>query len=134
MLLWSVIAVGFVVCLAAGHLWRGITWGEAGILFIASSIIFAVHLGFIYNKTTTDHYLISGYVTSLVHQPAYSYQSGTKIISKPEKYIIEQQPRPAIQDRTITRRLNEDKVTEICRGGCLIFYRNFWNMKYTPPG
>lgn len=123
MLLWLIIALGFVVCLAVYYCWHGITWDEAGILFLASALVFSVHLDYIYDKTTTDQYLVSGYVTSLIHRPPFSYKCGkNRTCHEPERWIIEQRPRLPKQDQTIRRSIHGGDGVENCRGECFVSY------------
>lgn len=124
MLLWLIVALGFVACLVAWHFWSGITWLEAATLFVASGVVFAVHLIFIYDKATTDRYLVSGYVTSLIHHPAYSYQCGKERCHEPEAWVIEQRPRPAyrIMNKTYKIPLPLSDGKETCYGECFIEY------------
>ncbi len=122
MLLWLIVALGFLACVAAWHLWQGITWEEAGTLFIAAAIVFAVHLNFIYDKATTDQYLVSGYVTSLIHRPPFSYQCGKHRCHESERWIIEQRPRQPRQRQDLTRRIHSGDGIEECHGECAVSY------------
>ncbi|MFN7754571.1 MAG: hypothetical protein ACK5O9_01845 [Holosporales bacterium] len=122
MLLWLIVALGFVACLVAWHFWNGITWLEAATLCVASGLVFTVHLTFIYDKATTDQYLVSGYVTSLIHHPAYWYQCGRNQCHEPEAWVIEQRPRPASRIIKKTYSIHNGDGTEDCRGECFFQY------------
>jgi hypothetical protein len=121
MLLWFVIAIGFVVSITFCYFWHSITWDETAILFISSVLVFSVHLKFIYDKTTTDHYIVSGYVTSLIHRPKFSYKCGKSSCTEPERWIIEQRPHLPKQKLELKRPIYGD-ILESCYGECLISY------------
>ncbi len=122
MLLWLIVALGFVVCLAAYYYLDGITYSEAFVAFIAFALVFHVHIEKIYDKVTTDHYLVSGYVTSMIYRPAFSYRCGkNKTCHEPERWIIEQRPRYPQKDQVVNRPLG-DEALEYCRGECLVRY------------
>ena len=132
MLLWFVAALGFLVCVAAWHFWHGITWEEAGTVFVAAALIFAVHLKYIYDEATTDHYLVTGYVTSLVHHPAYHYETRAGRVYVPEAWIIEQRPQPPAQIRTISYPIHNGDGIEYCYGECQFSYPKPPYKDYSP--
>ncbi|MDX2082983.1 MAG: hypothetical protein SFV53_03235 [Rickettsiales bacterium] len=122
MLLWLFIALGFVGCVLFWHFWQGITASEAIILFVAASIIFFIHLKFIYDKATTDHYLVSGYVTSLIHRPPFSYDCGRKKCYEPELWLIEQRANKPKTAGNYKHEIHSGDGIEECYGECQIDY------------
>jgi hypothetical protein len=122
MLLWIVIALGFVACAVAYHFWQGITWEEAATLFVAAAIVFGIHLQFIYKKATTDEYFVTGYVTSLIHRSPFSYQCGKHRCHEPERWLVEQRPRPPARQSKVVRDIHSGDGTEACFGECSFNY------------
>jgi len=122
MLLWLVVAAGFVVCVLACHFCQRVTWGAAAILFVASAALFSVQLKFIYDKTTTDHHLVTGHITSLVHHRAYSYFCAKLLCEEPETWIIEQRPRPPRREGFYVRPIHRNDGVEDCQGECFFSY------------
>ena len=122
MLLWLVIALGFAACLLLCHYSKGITWGETLYLFLASAFLFHSNLDSIYTKATTDHYLVTGQITSLVHHNAYTYNckdsdNNPKICNQPEGWYIEQRLSATNIHKKITYPIGRDG-TEKCFGEC----------------
>jgi hypothetical protein len=118
MLLWLVVALGFVICVASWHLWQGITWGEAAALFVASALVFAVHLHVIYDKATTDSYMVSGYVSSLIHRDGFSYECGRHTCHEPERWIVVQRPQFPYRNFHYERSIHSGGAVEDCQGEC----------------
>jgi len=123
MLLWLVAAIGFVVCVVAWHLCQHVTWEEAATLFVVATILFNVQLHYIYNKATTDYFLVSGYITSLIHRPPFSYSCGkNSTCHEPERFIVEQQPHKPATQNTISRSIHSGDGIEYCTGECAKLY------------
>ncbi len=126
MMLWMVIAVGFLVCLASWYLMPSITKTEAVALFLSTAILFGVMNQQIYDEATTDRYLITGFVTSLTHHPAYSYRKNKKIHHVEEGFIIEQRPYRSTINQHTTYKTPKGNATVECWGECFTEY-------YEPP-
>lgn len=133
MLLWLVVALGFVACIVCWHLWQGITFVETATLFVASWIFFAYSLTFVYNKTTRDSYLVSGYVTSMTFRPPLSYQYGSETRYEPARFIIEQKSHKPKSIKRVSRKITKiytlvkdrnsgEEAVEECFGECDISY------------
>lgn len=126
MMFWMVIAAGFLVCFVAWYSLPGITKTEAITLFLSTAILFGIMNQQIYNEATTDHYLITGRVTSLTHHPAYTYHQGKKTYHIKEGFIVEQRPYRTTINRHITYKTPKGNATVECWGECFTKY-------YGPP-
>lgn len=119
MLLWLIVALGFVGCVVAWHMWQGITKEEATALFFSAALVFAVNQKSIYDQATTDHYLVSGHITSLIHRPPFTYKCGKdRTCREPERWILEQSPWQSQRQVNITRSIHSGDGIETCIGEC----------------
>lgn len=122
MFLWLSVATLFFICVIAHHLLHFVRWVDACALFIISTIVFVCQLNFAYKNTTTDQEMVSGYVTSLIYHPAYSYQEGKHTHNEPEAWIIEQRSRPPIRRVRVRYWIMNGAGREYCEGECFFAY------------
>ncbi len=119
MLLFVVVAFGFVAGITAWTFWRGITIDEVAMLLALSVFIFLIHQKQIFKMVTTDKYLVSGYVTSLIYRPPFSYDCGRHRCHEPERFIIEQKPQRGDQYTYVKgRSIHGGDGIEACWGEC----------------
>ena len=124
MLLFYIVIFGFLCSVVALYYWNGIIWSEVIILAISSGFVFSINLKSVYENITTDQYLETRYVTSLIHRPSYFYTCGKTDCYEPERWIVEQLRRKPEAQQNIKREVREKNNIkyEECVGECYVNY------------
>jgi hypothetical protein len=124
-MVWMVAAACFMACVAIWHYRQGITLIETCGIFLACVTSFLISHSYLIEKNTTDHYIASGRVTSLVYRPSYTYRSGKSEHTEPEHWIIEQSNLPAPHaTKRVVRPYHGHRsgLQEQCFGRCSLAY------------
>ncbi len=125
-MVWMVAAASFMACVAIWHYRQGITLIETCGIFLACVTSFLVSHAYLIEKNTSDHYIASGTVTSLVYRPSYTYRSNKSTHIEPDHWIIEQSNLPF--DPRTTQRIvrpyqgKRSGLQEQCFGRCQFVY------------
>lgn len=124
MFLWFGITFLFIAFVISHHFFSFISWADACGLLLVFIIILICQVNYIQNQMTLDRKMVTGYVTSLIYHPHYTYTStdGKHTYDMPAAWIIEQRPRPPIRHVIVHYSIMQGAGKEYCKGECFFAY------------